>query len=360
MEQEVAKKKKGKVAMIAAAIIVIAGIGIFFRTRGGTYESTDNAQVDGNIVPIRSSVTAYLSKLHFADNETVKQGQLLISFDTVELHAKVLEAEAALENARANLHVAENKSLASIENANAAVQTSESGKQNVLSAKANLEKAQLNFERINQLLQIKGATQEQFETAQSALQVAKADYTKAISQQQSSVSSSLGLKAQAKAEQNQIALANALIKQREADLILAQNQLDHAFVKSPCNGIVTKRAVQEGQYISVGQSLCSIIDNEHIWISANFKETQVNQIKPGQKVEITIDALSGLVLQGKVDSYTGATGAKFSLLPPDNSTGNFIKIVQRVPVRISIGNLTKDNQSLLFPGLSAFVKVIIK
>ncbi len=359
MEHEVTKKKQGKIVIIAAFMIVIIGISIFYWTRGGTYESTDNAQVDGNIVPIRSSVTAYIKKIHFKDNENVKQGQLLITFDTIELQAKVTEAKAELENAKANLNIAENKVSASTETVKAYVQTSESGQQGVISAKANLEKAQSNFDRINNLLKIKGATQEQFENAQTALQIAKSDYAKAVNQYQSSLSSSYSYKSQAKAEQSQIELARAVIKQREAELILVQNQLEHAFVTAPCNGIVTKRAVQEGQYTSTGQSLCVVINNDHFWISANFKETQLSKIKVGQKVEIKIDALSGLKLEGIVESSSGSTGAKFALLPPDNATGNFIKIVQRVPVRISLSPRTKDIQDLLFPGLSAFVKVKI-
>jgi membrane fusion protein (multidrug efflux system) len=359
MEQEVTKKKRGKLIIITAVLIVIVSISIFYWLKSGTYESTDNAQVDGNIVPIRSSVTAYIKKIHFKDNENVKQGQLLITFDTIELQAKVTEAKAELENAKANLNIAENKVSASNETVKAYVQTSESGQQGVISAKANLEKAQSNFDRINNLLKIKGATQEQFENAQTTLQIAKSDYARAVNQYQSSLSSSYSYKSQAKAEQSQIELARAVIKQREAELILVQNQLEHAFVTAPCNGVVTKRAVQEGQYTSVGQSLCVVINNDHFWISANFKETQLSKIKVGQKVEIKIDALSGLKLEGIVESSSGSTGAKFALLPPDNATGNFIKIVQRVPVRISLSPRTKDIQDLLFPGLSAFVKVKI-
>ena len=356
MEQEAKKKKSGKLIVIAGLVVVVVGISLFSLLSGGSYESTDNAQVDANIVPIRSSVTAYLKKIHFNDNEVVKKGQLLITFDTIELHAKVTEAKAALDNAKANLEIAQSKSLASVENAKASEQTSESGQQGVLSAKANLEKAQNNFDRISNLQKIKGATQEQFENAQTSLQIAKADYSKATTQYQSSISSSDGFKLQAKAEHSQIELARAVIEQRKAELVLVQNQLTHAYITAPCNGVVTKRAVQEGQYVSAGQSLCVVIDNDHLWISANFKETQLSKIKAGQDVDIKIDALSDVRIKGNVESSSGATGAKFALLPPDNATGNFIKIVQRVPVRISLIN-TKGINGQLFPGLSAYVKV---
>jgi membrane fusion protein (multidrug efflux system) len=151
-----------------------------------------------------------------------------------------------------------------------------------------------------------------------------------------------------------------LVKQREAELILAQTQLDCATVEAPCDGIVSRRAVETGQYITIGQPLCSVIDNTQLWITANFKETQVSEIHPGQSVEIKIDAYPNIEIKGKVQSYIGATGAKFSLLPPDNSTGNFVKIVQRVPIRIDITNLSASDRKVLFPGLSAFVEVKIK
>lgn len=157
-----------------------------------------------------------------------------------------------------------------------------------------------------------------------------------------------------------IDLAKAQIKQREAELTLAKKQLSYATVLAPCNGVVTKRAIQEGQYVTTGQSLCVVIDNENYWITANFKETQLEKMKIGNEVEIELDAYPDLKLTGKVQSYSGATGAKFSLLPPDNSTGNFIKITQRFPLRISIDNFPKEKATEIFPGLSVFVKVKVK
>ena len=166
-----------------------------------------------------------------------------------------------------------------------------------------------------------------------------------------------GLKSLAKSDENLIHLAEAGIEQCKADLILAQQQLNYAIVRAPCNGIVSKRTVEEGQYISSGQNLCALIDNENIWVSANLKETQLETIKIGQYVKIKVDAYPDLDLTGKIESFSGATGAKYSLLPPDNSTGNFIKITQRIPVKIFINKLPTDKAQLLFPGMSVFVKI---
>ena len=167
----------------------------------------------------------------------------------------------------------------------------------------------------------------------------------------------MGLKSLAKSDESQINMAEAQVEQCKADLILARQQLNYAIVRAPCNGIVSKRAVQEGQYISVGQSLCALVDNENLWVTANVKETQLRSIKIGQEVKIKVDAYPDLDLTGKIESFSGATGAKYSLLPPDNATGNFIKITQRIPVKISINKLPADKAQLLFPGMSVFVKI---
>ena len=360
MEQEPTKKKPTKLIVIGIIAAVVLGIGVFYFVSGAAYETSDNAQLDGDIVPVRSSVTAYINAIRFTDNQVVKKGDTLILFDSEELKAKVAQAEAALDNANANLLAAGNKASASVENATASEETVESNQQSIVAAKVKLDKAQKDLDRIIELQKIKAATQEQLDNAQSNLQLAKSDYARTVNQQQSSVSSTMGLKSQARSEQNQIDLAKAQIKQREAELVLAKKQLSYATVLSPCNGVVTKRAIQQGQYVSAGQSLCVVIDTEHYWISANFKETQLDHIKIGHTVEIELDAYPDLKLTGKVESYSGATGAKFSLLPPDNATGNFIKITQRFPLRISIDNFPKEKATEIFPGLSAFVKVSVK
>jgi membrane fusion protein (multidrug efflux system) len=269
----------------------------------------------------------------------------------------VLQAEAALDNATANLQMVQNKAVASGENATASQLSAESNEQGVLFAKTKLDKAQKDLDRVNDLYKIKGATQEQVDNAQANLQMAKSEYNKSIDQQQSSISTSHGVRAQAKADQNQIDLAKAQIKQREAELALAQKQLSYAYVVAPCSGIVTKRSFNQGQYLTIGQSLCVIVNTENYWVTANFKETQLKKIKLGDEVEIELDSYPGLKLTGKVESFGGATGAKFSLLPPDNATGNFIKITQRFPARISIDNFPKEKSNEIFPGLSVFAKV---
>ena len=360
MEQEVTKKKSGKILIVAAVLMVIVGIAIVYWIKSKSYETTDNAQLDCNIVPIRSVVAAYLRSIRFTDNEHVKKDQVLIILDTTEIKARFNQAEAALEIANLKLFSAKNRATASVESASAGDLTAKSYEQSIVSAKANLEKAQSAFNRTRDLLKLKGATQEQFETAEANLSIAKADYAKAINMHNSSSSTSMGLKLMAKSDQSQIILAEEQIEQCRADLLLAQRQLDYAIIRAPCDGIVSKRSVEVNQYVSVGQNLCAVVENGNMWVSANVKETQLKNLKAGQQVKIKIDAYPDLDLSGKIESFSGATGAKYSLLPTDNSTGNFIKIIQRIPVKISISELPKDKSQILFPGMSAFIKIYLK
>ncbi|AOW10510.1 HlyD family secretion protein [Flavobacterium gilvum] len=351
------KKAAKKIKIIGGVIALILLVSVIIHFTGAQYESTDNAQLDGNLYSIRSGVTGFVKELRFQDNQNVKKGDTLVIFDIDELEAKVQQAQAALQNSKANLSVSRSTASAGTDNATASLKTAESNRQASGAAKAKLNKAQLDLDRVNKLLAVKGATQAQLDDAKANLQIAQSEYKKSLDQEQSSLASSQGAKSQAKAYVGQIGLSNATISQREAELKLALKQLSYAYVIAPCDGIVTKRAFNQGQYVSVGQSLCVVVDVEKHWISANFKETQIEKMKIGDKVKIHLDSHSDIELSGKVESFGGATGAKFSLLPPDNATGNFIKITQRVPVRIAIDNFPADKKYELFPGLSAFVKV---
>lgn len=359
-EQKGKKKGKGRLKIVLGVAAVVLIVGIVYFVMGGNYESTDNAQLDADIVPIRSSVSGYIREIHFTDNQVVKKGDLLITIDDTELKTRVVQAEAALENAKANLVSVRSSAKATSQNADAAVLSTVTTTENIAVAKANLTKAQEDFRRVKNMLAAKAATQAEYDGAKAALDVAQAQYNATLSQNRTSSAQSLGVRSQADAQQAMISLAEALVKQREAELVLAKTQLDYATVEAPCDGVVSKRAVETGQYITVGQPLCSEIDNTALWITANVKETQVDRIRPGQTVDIEIDAYPSLHLHGKVESFIGATGAKFSLLPPDNSTGNFVKIVQRVPLKISIDNLSKEDAKLLFPGLSAYVSIKVQ
>ncbi len=349
-------------------MIVLAAVGVFFWIRSSHYATTDDAQLDGNIYAVRSSVTAFLDSIYFQDNQQVEKGDTLLVFDTKALKAKVKKAKAALEKAQTKLSVSDIQALVSRQSAAASHQSALSGQEHIALTKAKYMQAKQNFERDEKLLAINGITQKQYDADQSALKQAKAIYQQALHQQKSSFNISQSRSAKAKAAHQQISTALAEVEQCKAELALARENLNHAYVLAPCNGIVAKRAVNPGQYVLAGQSLCSITDENRLWVTANFKETALNEIKPGQKVKISIDAYPDLKLTGTVESFGGATGSKYALIPPDNATGNFIKVTQRFPLRISLDPFSQSdkipngrNKSgfVLFPGLSVFVKVKI-
>ncbi len=354
------KKSKKKLVIISSVLSIVLIIGIIYFVISANYETTDNAQLDADIVSIKSSVSGYVQAIRFKDNQQVKKGDTLITIDNTDLRTRVAQAEAALENAKANLLSVKSNASASTDNANASSLSSSSVEQTINSAKARLTKSKGDFKRMENMLAAKAATQAQFDAAKADLDVAQAQYDGAVSQFKSASAQSQGVRSQAEAQKSLITLAEAMVKQREAELILSKIQMEHAVILSPCDGIVTKRAVEVGQYITIAQPLCSTIDNSHLWVTANFKETQVKKIKIGQTVNVKIDAFPDVKITGKVDSYIGATGAKFSLLPPDNSTGNFVKIIQRIPIRIELTDVPKETVNALYPGLSVFVEVSVK
>jgi membrane fusion protein (multidrug efflux system) len=355
MEDKTPKNNKPKLLVGAAVVIAIVVYAISVYRTGRAYEATDNAQLDGDLLPVRSGINGYVASIRFKDNQEIKLGDTLIVFDTAELTAEVERFSAELENAKLNVAVSQGMAQASLQNANAAFFESESDQHTIQSAKATYDRAVTDLTRAGQLLAIKAITQTAYEQLQTQADVAQAAYLKSKALRLSSTSNSSGLKTQALTEGKQVVVAQNIILQKNAELNAAKERLKHAFIIAPFDGLVTRRNVQTGQYITAGQALCALINHHDLWITANFKETQINKIKPGQIVYISIDAFENIQLTGTIDSYGGATGARFALVPPDNATGNFIKIAQRFPVRIKLDNRAGDDS--LYPGLSAFVKV---
>lgn len=359
-EQE-QKKTSSKRVYLIIGITVIAVAAVLYWLKSGGYETTDNAQLDGNIVTLKSRVTSTVDEIYFKDNQVVQKGDTLIKLNTVELETKVQEARAALANAQSGIQVSGKKASASFENATASEQLAKSNQQAVNAANSNLKRAKEEFERNNKLLAIKGITQQDYTASQNRLDLAQADLAQAIGRMQSSLATAHGQKASAQSEEAQIGTAEALVEQRKAELKEAEYELTHAYIIAPCTGIISKRTVHNGNLVNNGQSLCAIVNVEEMWVTANVKESQLKHIRIGQSVTVDVDAYPNVHLTGKVSSFGGATGAKFSLLPPDNATGNFVKIVQRVPIRITLDKITNPHtETPLFPGLSAFVKIQTK
>ncbi|MDD4589913.1 MAG: HlyD family secretion protein [Parabacteroides sp.] len=359
MRQEKRQKKTLMWTVIVATIILVATV-ITLLVKNNHYESTEDAQIDGNIVPLKTSIAGYVKEIRFSDNRFVKKGDTLVVLDNDYLLTQVKIAEATLENAKASLETSKLKSFAGLANIVTYENKAKSGQQSVLLAKADLDNAQKNYDRTIKLLAIKGTTQMQVDEETNKLQVAKANYQKALNEQKASISSIGFQKANFKSDRAQISVAASLIKQKESELQLAKENLDHTYISAPFSGIITKRAVNKGEYLSVGQNICALIDNQNIWVTANFKETQLKNMRIGKKVRISVPAIPNIKFKGYVDSFTNATGAKFSLIPPDNASGNFTKVVQRVPVKIKLTDIDSAIKIRLYPGLSCNVRVNTK
>lgn len=354
-EQKNKKNNKPKLLIIGVIVIGVVIFAVTAWLKGRSFETTDNAQLDGDLLPVRAGITGYIDSICFNDNQEIGKGDTLIIFNTAELTAEINRIKAELENASLNVAVTRGIAQVTEQNATAASYQSESDVQAIESAKATYDKSVTDLNRAKQLLEIKAITQTAYEQWQTQSDVAKAAWLKAKAMQLSASSTSSGLRTRAATESKQVVLAANIILQKQAELDAAMERYKHAFVIAPFNGIATKRNVQTGQFVTTGQSLFAIIDNKNLWITANFKETQLSKIKPGQKVNISVDAYHDLTLTGTVESYGGATGARFALIPPDNATGNYIKIAQRFPVRIRL-DAQQANQAL-YPGLSTVVKV---
>lgn len=331
-EPKSAEKKSGARRLLLPAIfgvIILSGAlyGWHIIQYNKIHESTDDAQIDADISPIIPRVSGYVASVAVSDNDHVDSNAVLVRLDAQDLLLKVQAAEAAVANAEAAVRSAE--ATATVAHANATT------------AEVNRRKTATDLTRAKALFAGHAITQEQVDAATAASEFAEAQFN--------SVSD------QAAAAGTQVAVAASLVKQRMTDLDNAKLQLSYATIVSPVNGTVAKKNVQVGAYIQAGQPLMAITP-ANLWITANFKETQVEDMHPGQPVEFTLDSYPDSVFHGTVQSISPATGAKFSLLPPDNASGNFVKVTQRVPVKILVD--PRDySRSPLRPGMSVDVTV---
>lgn len=354
------KKKKNRKFIIAAAIlIVVAVVGIRMWVQAQHHATTDNAQVDATITSVRTAVGGFVSEVRFEDNQTVKKGDTLVVIDNKDYVAKVTQARAMLASAEAQTGVSRASAAAAQENASASSLNTSALQANIDAATARLNKAAKEVDRVEKMFAEGAATQQQLDAVKAELQSAQAQQQVAIRQFQASASQSGSVRTGAQAQKQQVGVAAALVQQRLAELQLAESQLEYTVITAPFDGIVSRKNVEVGQLLQTGQPVCSAVEVKDLWITANFKETQLNKIKVGGKATVTLDAYPSVKLTGVVESIGAATGAKFSLLPPDNATGNFVKVTQRVPVRIKLDQKSLPEE-MLTPGLSANVDIEIK
>jgi membrane fusion protein (multidrug efflux system) len=315
---------------------------------GRTHQSTDNAQVDGHIVPVLAKVGGYVNTVTVSENDSVKAGQLLVQLDDDDYRVRLQQAQADLAAAEATGGGGGFSGQAQSQVQSAAGQRAALDAQ-IGAARANANKADLDLARARELADKQIISKQQLDAAQAMAAVAHANLLAA--ERQAAAAGGTVNTAEAG-----VRVANARTMAARANAANAQLQLDYTRITAPASGEVSRKQVEVGQLVAPGQPLMSIVADTGVWVTANFKETQLAKIRPGQPVEFEIDAYGGCVGEGKVASVSGATGAKFALLPPDNATGNFTKVVQRVPVRIAVTKPCAGNHPLR-PGLSAVVHV---
>ena len=354
-----APKKKSWGFVIVLALLVICGawFGITKYVHAQHHEETDDAQIEANISPVIPRTSGYVNSIRVKDNQQVRKGDTLMVLDDRDLKIRLEQAVAALATAKSNLNVARASSTAATAN----IATSEAG---ISTIDAQIEAARVNPWRANQdytrnanLIQDHSITQQQYEQALAQKQTTEAQLQVLQQQKNQATQSSSAVSSQTNATSQQIGVANAIIKQREADVDDAKLNLSYAVILAPTDGLVSKVNIQQGQYIQAGQSLFSIVGDRNLWVVANFKETQLNKMKVGQKVIVHADAYPEHDFEAKLASYSPATGARFALLPPDNSSGNFVKVVQRLPVRIEFSNANDSALMRLRPGMNVNVDV---
>jgi membrane fusion protein, multidrug efflux system len=351
--------KKNKTFLIVLVVLVIAAawFGISKYSHAQHHEETDDAHVEANISPVIPRVSGYIADVRVKDNQIVKKGDTLVVLDDRDMRIKLEQAEAALSTALSNLGAAKastNAASANIATSRAAVSTIDA---QIQTAKVNVWRTTQDYNRYANLIKDHSITQQQYEqalaakqTAESQLQVLQQQKAQA-SQQTNAVASQSGATSQ------QISVAGSVIKQRQVDVDDAKLHLSYTVITAAADGLVSKVGVQPGQFIQAGQSLFSIVLNNDVWVVANFKETQFEKMKIGQKVSVHIDAFPGKTFDAKLTSFSPATGSSFALLPPDNATGNFVKVVQRLPVKIEFTNPADADLKQLRAGMNAVVDV---
>lgn len=309
----------------------------------GDVEFTENAQVKQLIVPVNSRVQGYIKEVRFEEYAKVSKGDTLVIIEDAEYRYMVAQAEANLANARTGKDAMHN--VISTTQSNLTVTDA-----SIEEARIHLENAERNYQRFSALYEQNAVTRQQYDDMNTAYLAAKARF-EMLSRQKESVQS-VGREQNTRLGQNE-----AGIKLAEAALELARLNLSYTVILAPCDGYMGRKEIQEGQLIQPGQTLVDIVDSEDKWIVANYKETQTANITEGCEVEIEVDAVPGHTFKGIVRSVSRATGSSFSLMPQDNSSGNFVKIEQRIPIRI---DFDKDNDAEAMTRVKAGMNVECK
>jgi membrane fusion protein (multidrug efflux system) len=397
-----------RVRLIIGAVLLLAlGAGLWAWSASG-HESTDDAQVDAHVTQMAPRVGGTVTKVAVEDNQQVEAGTLLVQLDPRDYQVAVDKARAELADAEANavaalsgVPITSTTAASNVTTARGGITQAQSGvtaaereieaaRARIISAQARLREAEANaaksardVERLRGLLAKDEVSQQMFDATAATADAQKAAVDSVRSQvaeaeaglrvAESKLAQARAGESQAHAEletaqtgPSQIAgtkaratAAEARAQQARANLAQAELNLQYTAIQAPVRGVVSKKGINVGQVVQSGQPLLALVQIDDVWVTANFKETQLKDMRPGQRAVVSVDAYGGREYKGKVDSIAGATGARFSLLPPENATGNFVKVVQRVPVKIVL-DPDQDKEHLLRPGMSVTPTVYLK
>ncbi len=388
---------RGKRVLGISAAIVVAIAGGYFACKAFRYEDTDDAQVDGHVMPLSTRINGQIKDVYVVEGQLVHAGDALVTLDPMDYKIAEAQAQANLADAEAtsasfhwkvpitsvtvqsNLDSAKTGVINAQAGFDGAEQNYESAKAALAQAKANAAKSDADLQRATQLIAKEDISRQQYDQAVATATANRAAVVSAqagVHAAEELVQQAQGKFLQAKNDlqtaetaPQQISLtranaqaADAQVWQREAQLAQAEMNLSYTVILSPVTGIVGKRSVEVGQNVSIGQELVDVVPLDDVWVTANFKETQLAHMRPGQRVEVKVDAY-GRAWEGRVTNLGGGTGSIFSLLPPENATGNYVKVVQRVPVRIDFDRLPGQQfnaEALLKPGLSVEPEVRVR
>jgi membrane fusion protein (multidrug efflux system) len=391
------REHPSKVAVVVLALLAIVIVIGYLVRNAFLYEDTDDAQVDGHVMPLSARINGQVMKVNFVEGQLVHEGDLLAIIDPADFKIAVIQAEAALADAQAsatssrwNVPITSVTVQSNLDSAQTAVVNAEAGlraaehnhestKASLTQVEANAAKSDADLERAKQLVAKEDISRQQFDQAVASATANRAGVASAdaaVKGAEQAVRQAEGKLLQAKADlrsaqtapqhvsliRAQADAADAQVDQRRAQLAQAQLNFSYTIIRSPVTGIIGKKSVEVGQNVSIGQEMLEVVPLNDIWVTANFKETQLGRMRPGQPVEINIDAY-GRKWKGHVTNMGGGTGSVFSLLPPENATGNYVKVVQRVPVRIDFDRTAGQDfnaEGMLKPGLSVVPDVRVR
>jgi len=330
------------------SVLLFVGIGLIWICSKfvhlGKIEYTDNAQVRRSIVPVNCRVQGHIKEVRFDDYQEVKKGDTLVVIENAEYKLKVAQAKADYQKALSQSTVIEatiSTTASNMDVSDAVIEES----------KIRMEQAENDYKRYDMLFNQKAVTRQQYEAMKADYDAKKAKYEMQVRQKRST---SKIKEEQAKhLDQNQ-----SNIEVAKASLELAELSLSYTVILAPCDGVVSRKAIQEGQLVQLGQSLLSIVESDKVWVIANYKETQTANIREGMPVDIMVDVVSGVLYHGVVSKISNATGAQYSVIPQDNSAGNFVKVEQRITVKITFTDENnKEDLKLLSSGMNVECEV---